>query len=131
MRTWEDTWEGSCFNKESNKKYKSKLLELIAWQRGTCSRYIPPTKIKWNKIFLWARERREAWKIFKNHEAVQKQRKYGLPLIIFSILWFKFNVMEFILKFLAVISYQSLFSVCCCFQMFSRVLCFKWSISLE
>ena len=112
------------------KKYKSKLFELIAWQRGTWSRWC--TKITWNKIFLWARERREEWKIFENHDkifenhdAVQKQRKYGLPSIIFSILWLKFNAMEFTLYFREVISYQSLFSVCCCLQNFSHVLCFK------
>ena len=105
------------------KKYKSKLSELIAWQRGTWSRWwCWCTKITWNKIFLWARERRVQWKIFENHDAVQKQRKYGLPLIIFSILWFKINAT---LYFRAVISYQSLFSASCCFQIFPRVVCFK------
>ena len=96
---------------------------MIAWQQGTCLRCC--TKITWNKIFLWGRERREEWKIFENHvkifenhDAVQKQRKYGLPSIIFSILWFIFNAMEFTLYFRAVISYQSLFSVRCCFQIF-------------
>ena len=87
------------------KKYKSKLSELIAWQRGTWSRSLPSTKIKWNKILLWANKRREAWKIFENHDkifenhdTVQKQRKrYGLLSIIFSILWFKFNAMGFTL----------------------------------
>ena len=100
------------------KKYKWKSFELIAWQRGTWSRYLPPTKIKWNKIFLWANKRREAWKIFENHDkifenhdTVQKQRKYGSPSIILSILQFKFNVMGFTLNFGAAISYQSLFSV--------------------
>ena len=47
------------------KKYKSKLSELIAWQRGTWSRSLPSTKIKWNKIFLWDNKRREAWKSLK------------------------------------------------------------------
>ena len=114
------------------KKPKSKLFELIAWQRDTWPRYLPPTKIKWNKIFLWASKRRKAWKIFENqykifenHDIVQKQRKYGLPSIIFSIFWFKFNPMKFTLYFCAVISYQSLFSVCCYFQNYSRVVCFK------
>ena len=89
-------------------------------------------EITWNKIFLWAGERREEWKIFENHDkifenhdAVQKQRKCGLPSNIFSILWFKFNAMEFTLYFRAVISNQGLFSVCCCFQIFSRIVCFK------
>ena len=56
-------------------------------------------EITWNKVFLLAGERREEWKIFENHDAVQKQRKYGLPSNIFSILWFKFNAMEFTLYF--------------------------------
>ena len=114
------------------KKCKSKLFELIAWQQGTWSRYLPPTKIKWNKIFLWVNKRREAWKIyenhdeiFENHDVVQRQRKYGLSSILFSILWFKFNAIGFTLYFRTVISYQSLFSVCCCFQNFSRVVCLK------
>ena len=114
------------------KKYTSKLFKLIAWQRGTWSRCLPPTKTKWNKIFLWANKRREAWKIFENHDkifenhdTVQTQRKYGLLSIIFLILWFKFNAMGFTLYFRAVISYQSLFRVCCCFRNFSRVVCFK------
>ena len=82
------------------------------------SRYPPPTKIKSNQIFLWANIRRVAWKIFENHDkifenrdAVEKQRKYGSPSIILSILQFKFNVMKFTLNFRAAISYQSLFSV--------------------
>ena len=94
---------------------------MIAWQRGTWSRWWWCTKVTWNKIFLWARERRVQWKIFENHDAVQKQRKYGLPSIFFSILWFIFNAMEFTLYFRAVISYLSLFSVRCCFHIFSRV----------
>ena len=84
-----------------------KLFELIAWQRGTWSRWC--TKTTWNKIFLWARERMQQWKIFEDHnkifenyDAVQKQRKYGLPSIILSILWFKFNATEFTSYFHAV-----------------------------
>ena len=114
------------------KKYKSKWFKLIAWQRGIWSRYLPPTKVKWNKIFLWANKRREALKIFENHgkifeshDTVQRQRKYGLLSIIFSIFLFKLNTMGFTLYFRAVISYQRLFSVCCCFQDFSRAACFK------
>ena len=82
------------------------------------SRYPPPTKIKWNKIFLWANMRRMAWKIFENHDkifenrdTVEKQRKYGSTSIILSILQFIFNVLKFTLNFRAAISYQSLFSV--------------------
>ena len=102
---------------------KSTNQNFLSWK---CLRWC--TKITWNKKFLWARERREEWKIFENHvkifenhDAVQKQRKYGLPSIIFSILWFIFNAMEFTLYFRAVISYQSLFSVRCCFHFFSRI----------
>ena len=36
--------------------------------------------------------------------------------------------LEFTLDFHALISYQSLFSVCCCFQNFSRVICSKYLI---
>ena len=84
--------------------------------RADLSRYLPPTKIKWNKIFLWANIRRVAWKIFENHdkifenhETVENQWKYGSPSIILSILRFKFSVMGFTLNFRAAVSYQSLF----------------------
>ena len=66
------------------KNYKSKLFELIAWNRGTRPRYQPLTKIKWNKIYLWASKGREAWiisenldKIFENRDTLQNQRNYG------------------------------------------------------
>ena len=43
---------------------------MIAWQRGTWSRWWWCTKITWNKKFLWARERRVEWKIFENHDKI-------------------------------------------------------------
>ena len=102
-----------------------KIIWVNCLATSIWSRYLPPTKIKRNKIFLCSNKRREAWKIFENHDkifenhdTVQKQRKYRLQSIIFSILWFKFNAQGVTLYFLAVISYQSLFSALFLFSKF-------------
>ena len=98
--------------KNTNQNYLSWLLGIEVPGRG---KYLPlkSNEIKYFYELVKEETHEKSLKIIMQEKS---KKRNGLPSIIFSILWFKFNTMESTLNFRAVISYQILFSVCCCFQ---------------